>query len=83
MEASLYNLIHVDFSPVVNCLCVGLTFMNLDTNCQVLVIYKCYTFITVIFEVLKQRRMGPIDIYRQCNYAKSENTLLNNDLLDA
>lgn len=57
--------------------------MNVDTNCQVLVIYKCYTFITAIFQVIKQRQMGPIDIYMSWKHASAENTHLNNDLSGA
>lgn len=57
-------------------------FINLDTNCQVLVIYKYYTFITLIFsKSLKQRLMGPIGTYMSYNYEKAENTHLNNNLL--
>lgn len=57
-------------------------FINLDTNCQVLVIYKYYTFITLIFsKSLKQRLMGPIGTYTSYNPEKAENTHLNNNLL--
>lgn len=57
--------------------------MNLVTSCQVLVAYKCYSFITVIFQVIKSTTNGSYRFYMPCNHAKAENTLPNNDLLDA